>query len=63
MTCSAASRGRIDIPVAPSLLARLQAARFLLKLRPMAWSILGVGLIMAILILFIGVVAKITLGE
>jgi hypothetical protein len=29
----------------------------------MAWSILGVLLITAILILFIGVVAKITLGE
>jgi len=41
----------------------LQAARFLLKLRPMALSILGVLLITAILILFIGIVAKITLGE
>jgi len=29
----------------------------------MAWSILGVLLITAILIVFIGVVAKITLGE
>jgi hypothetical protein len=41
----------------------LQPACFLLKLRPMASSILGVLLITVILILFIGVVAKITLGD
>jgi len=36
---------------------------FLLKMRRMAWSILGVLLITFLLVLVIGAVAKITLGE
>jgi hypothetical protein len=68
MTCSAAALGNCGIgaisrPIVVVLLYALAGWRFFAKNRHMAWSILGVLLITAVLVILVAAVGKITLGD